>query len=146
METTSLCLKTRLLVKKNFQILIIFIQINVNVCLLCDHNLTTGLVLHTRNLTVNKKSVTHLVFVSADFWGAEKPFFLIVPFRPRIYVLKSFRSLEVSNRVRNWNKVKNYIYVRSKFLLCQLEIPIFINILMCQSSLINSVSFYVLWT
>jgi len=35
LETNSLCLYTRLHVKKKFQILIIFIEINVNVCLLC---------------------------------------------------------------------------------------------------------------
>ena len=75
------------------------------------------------------------------FWGAEKHVFHIVPFRPTRYILKSFRCLELSNRVRNWKKFKNNIYVRSKLQLCQLEIPIFINKLMCQSSLINSVSF-----
>ena len=45
--------------------------------------------------------------------------------------------LEVSKRVRNWNKVKNFIFVESKLDLCQLEMPIFIYKLMCQSSLIN---------
>ena len=40
------------------------------------------------------------------FWEAEKHVFNIVPFRPTGYVLKSFSSLEVSDRVRNWNKVK----------------------------------------
>ena len=34
--------------KKNFQILIIFIEINVNVCLLCDHPAMTSIILHTR--------------------------------------------------------------------------------------------------
>ena len=66
--------------------------------------------------------------------------FHFVPFRPTRYVLKSFRCLEVSNRVRNRNKVKN-TYVWSKLQLCQLEIPNFINKLMFQTSLINSVSF-----
>jgi len=75
------------------------------------------------------------------FWGAEKHVFHIVPFRPNRYVLKSFRCLEGSNRVRNWNNVKNNIYVRSKLQLCQLEISIFIYKLMYQTSLINSVSF-----
>jgi len=75
------------------------------------------------------------------FWVGEEHVFQIVPFRPTRCVLKSFRCLEVSNRVRNWNKVKNNIYVWSKLQLCQLEIPIFINKLMCQSSLINPVSF-----
>ena len=75
------------------------------------------------------------------FWGAEKHVFHMVPFRPTSYVLKIFRCLEVSNRVRNWNNVKNNIYVRSKLLLCKLEIQIFINKLMCQISLIKAVSF-----
>ena len=39
------------------------------------------------------------------------------------------------------NKVKNNIYVRSKLQLCQLEIPIFINKLMCKRSLMNWISF-----
>jgi len=50
--------------------------------------------------------------------GAEKQVFHVVPFRPSMYVLKSLRCLDVSNRVRYWNKVKNYIYVRSKLQLC----------------------------
>ena len=37
-ETNSLCLITKLLVNKNFQNLIIFIEINVKVCLLCAHH------------------------------------------------------------------------------------------------------------
>ena len=77
-----------------------------------------------------------LIFFFA-FWGAENHVFHIVPFRPKRYALKRFRCLVVSNRVRNWNKVKNNIYVRSKLLLCQMEIPILINKLMCQSSFIN---------
>ena len=52
-----------------------------------------------------------------------------------------FRCLEVSNSVRNWNKFKKFKYVRSILQLCQLEIPILIYKLMCQSSFINSVSF-----
>ena len=45
--------------------------------------------------------------------------------------------LKVSNRVRNWNKVKKFIFVESKLELCQLEMPTFIYKLMCQSSLIK---------
>ena len=75
------------------------------------------------------------------FWGAEKHVFHNVPFHSSRYELKRFRSLEVSNCVRNWNKINYNIYVRSKLQVCQLEIPIFINKLMCQSSLIKSVSF-----
>ena len=89
---------------------------------------------------------THLVFMFQLIfffrilrnWKAR---FYIVPFRPPRYVLKCFRCLEVSNRVRNWNNLKNHIYVRSKFQLCQLEIPIFIFKLMFQCSLINSDSY-----
>jgi hypothetical protein len=100
------------LLTKNFQILIIFIEVNVNVCLLCAHHLMTSIILHTRRPICNKKAVTHLVFA---FLGSENHVFHIVPFRPTWYVLKSFRCLEVSNRIRNWNKVKNNIYVRAKF-------------------------------
>jgi hypothetical protein len=76
-----------------------------------------------------------------EFWGAAKHVFNIIPYRTARYVLQSFSCLEVSNRVRNWTKVKNNFYVSSKLLLCQFEIPIFINKLMCQSSLLISVSF-----
>ena len=63
LETTSLYLNTRLFVNKNFQILKIFIEINLNFCLLCAHHVIKSLILHTRDLTVNKNSVTHLVFI-----------------------------------------------------------------------------------
>ena len=75
------------------------------------------------------------------FWGAEKHVTHIAPFRPSRYVLKCFRRLEFSNHIWNWNKVKNFIYVVSKLQLFQLDIPIFIYKLMCQISLIISVSF-----
>ena len=132
LETTSLYLNNRLLVNKNFKILITFIEINVNFCLFCAHHVMTSIILHTRNLTVNKKSVTHLVLMFqmifwVGFWGAEKRVFHIVPFRPTKYVLKSFWCLDVSNDVRNWNKFKNNIYWRSKLQLFQMEIRIFIK-------------------
>jgi len=44
----SLCLNTRLRVKKNLKIHINFIEINVNVCLLCDHHVMTSIILQTR--------------------------------------------------------------------------------------------------
>ena len=118
-----------------------FFEINVNVCLLCVHHVMTSIILHTRR-PVNKKSVTQLVFMFQliyffAFWGAEKHVFHIVPFCPSRYLLKGFSCLEVSNRVRNWNKVKNNIYVRSKLQLYQLELRIFINKLMWHSSLIS---------
>jgi hypothetical protein len=77
------------------------------------------------------------------FWGAVKNLFHIAPFSSTSYVLKGFRCLEFCDRVRNWNKDENNIYVWSKLQLCQLEIPIFINKLMCQRSLINWVSFVI---
>jgi hypothetical protein len=97
------------------------------------------------DLTVNKKSVTNFVFmfllIFFSFSGVEKHVCHIAPFRSTSYVLNSFRYVVVSNRLRNWNKVKNIIYAGSKFQLCQLDIPIFIYKLMCQSSLLNSVLF-----
>ena len=65
----------------------------------------------------------------------------IISFRPTRYVLNRFRWLEVCNRVRNRNKVKNFIYIGSKIQLFQLEIPIFIYNLVCHNSFINSVTF-----
>ena len=132
LETTSLWLNTRLFVNKNFSNSHCFIEINVNFCLLWAHRILTSIILHIRGLTVNTKSVMHLVFMFQlilffAFWGAEKHVYHIVPFRSTRYVLKSFRCSEVSNRVRIWNKIKNNIYVRTKLLLCQLEILICIN-------------------
>ena len=97
------------------------------------------------DVTVNKSRLRAWFFCFSwfsyfAFWGAEKRVFHIVPFSPTRYVLKSFRCLEVSNRVTNWNKVKNNIYLRSKLQLCQFEIPKAIYKLMCQSSLKISVS------
>ena len=48
LETAPLCLNTRLRVNKNFEIHINFIEINVNVCLLCAHRVMTCVILHTR--------------------------------------------------------------------------------------------------
>ena len=48
LETTFLCLNTRLLENKNFQILIIYIEINLNLCLLCAHDVMTCTIIHTR--------------------------------------------------------------------------------------------------
>jgi len=97
LETTSLCLNTRLLVNKIFKFFIIFIEINVIVCLLCAQNVITSIILHTRRPNCQYKVCYALGFyVSADFFafcGAEKHVFHIVPFRPERYVLKSFRCL-----------------------------------------------------
>ena len=105
-----------------------------------------GIILHTRRLIVNKKSVTHLLFMFELIFffrilRSWKPRFSHRSISPHEVSTKEFQVLGGSNRVRNWNKVKNKIYLMSKLLLCQLEIPIFINQLMCQSSLITSVSF-----
>jgi len=104
-----------------------------------------SIILHIRSL-ICQKSVTHLVFM----------FQLILFFRilrswkerfshwsisPHEVYTKDFRYLELSNRARNWNKVKNFILMGSKLQLCQLEIPISIYKLMCYISLKISVSF-----
>ena len=49
--------------KKNFKIHINFIEINVNVCLLCAPHVMTSIILHTRRPNVHKVSVTNLVFM-----------------------------------------------------------------------------------
>jgi len=106
----------------------------------------TSTILHSRRHNCQYKVCYALGFyVSADFFfaffGAEKDVFHIAPFRPTRYVLKSFRYLEVRYRVRNWYKFKKFIFVGSKLSLFQLEIPISIYKIMCQSTLINTVSF-----
>ena len=130
LEITSLCLNTRLHVQKKFQNSHYFIKINVNVCLLCAHHIMTNIILHTRK-PVNKKSVTHLVFMFQLIFffrilRSWKHVFPITPFRPTSYVLMRLMWLEVSNRSRNSNELKKFIFVGSKPQLWQLEIPIFI--------------------
>ena len=48
LEPTPVCINTRLSVKKNLNFQINFIEINVNVCLLCAHHVMTSIILHTR--------------------------------------------------------------------------------------------------
>jgi hypothetical protein len=48
LETSPLCLNTRLRVKKNLKFHINFIEINENVCLLCTQRVMTSIILHTR--------------------------------------------------------------------------------------------------
>jgi len=67
LETISLRLNNRLLVKK-IQILKTIIEININVCLLFDHHIMKGIILHTRRPKCQKKVCYALGFyVSADF-------------------------------------------------------------------------------
>ena len=141
METTPLCLNTRLRENKNVKIHFNFIEINVNDCLLCALHVMTSIIFHTGRPNRQQK-VCHALgfYVSADFifrilrsWKAR---FSHRSISPTSYVLMTLRCLEVSNRVSYWNKVKNFIFVESKFELWKLDIPIFISKLMCQSSLI----------
>ena len=62
LETAPLCLNTRLRVNKNFKFHTNFIEINVNVCLLCVPHVMSCIIPQNRR-HVNKKSVTHLVFM-----------------------------------------------------------------------------------
>jgi len=71
----------------------------------------------------------------------EKHVIHIAPFRFTSYVLKSFGCLEVCNRVSNRNKGKKLIFVGSILPICQLEIPLSIYKLMCQSSFWIHVSY-----
>ena len=105
-ETTSLCLNTRLIVNKNFQILIIFIEISVNVCLSCAHHVMKSIILHTRRPIYQYKAcyafdfMFQLILLFRILWS-RKARFPIVPFRTARYVYKSFMCLEFSKRVRN---------------------------------------------
>ena len=48
LETTPLCLNTRLRVKKNFKIHNNFVEINVNIYLLCAPHVMATIILHIR--------------------------------------------------------------------------------------------------
>ena len=87
LETTSFCLNTRLLLKKYFQILIIFIEINVNVCLLCAHHVMTSIILHTRRQNCQYNVCYGVGFMfQLIFWHFEElksTFFTSFHFAPR---------------------------------------------------------------
>jgi len=54
--------------KKKFQILIIFIEININVCLLCAHHVMKSIIIHTQRPIWQHKVCYALGFyVSGDF-------------------------------------------------------------------------------
>jgi len=89
LETTSLCVNTRLLVNKNFQILIIFIEINVNVCLLCPNHVMTSIILNARRCYCQYEGCYALgIYVKSDFLysnfeGMKKTFLTSIHFAPR---------------------------------------------------------------
>ena len=102
----------------------------------------TSIILHTRRPNCQYKVCSRLVFMFQlilifRILRSCKHVIHISPFRPTIYVLMILRRLEVSNRLRKRNKLKNFIFLGLKIDLCQLEKPIFIYKLMCQISLIN---------
>ena len=106
----------------------------------------TSIIHHSRIPNCQKKSVIHLVFMFQlifflHFKSWKARFSHRSIFFPPRYVLKSFRYLELINRVRTWNNVKKLHIRGSKIQLCQLEIPTFTYKIMCQITLINSVSF-----
>jgi len=108
----------------------------------------TSITFHTRSLTLKKKGRYVLgYYVSGGwfftFWGAEKYVFHIAPLRITSYVIKSFWCVELSKRVSYWNKIKINIYVVSICQILQLEIPIFMYKLLCQSCLWISFSYRV---
>jgi len=74
LETTTLCLNTRSLVNQNFPNYHYFIEINVNVCLLCANHVMTSIILPTQNLTVNRSLLRTCFlrfswFSFFSFWG-----------------------------------------------------------------------------
>ena len=69
LKWTSLCSNTWIRVNKKLLILIIFIEINENVCLLCAHHVITSTILHTRRPNCQLKVCYALCFyVSAHFF------------------------------------------------------------------------------
>jgi len=126
--------------KKNFQILIIFIEIQVTVWHLFDHALMLSIIFHTRR-PINKDNVSYVLefYVSSDVhfgtFRSWKHVLHMTPFRSTCYELTFFGCLNVSNSVWNWNKVENLIFVWSILQICHLEIPVFIYKLMYDYSL-----------
>ena len=125
LETTSLFLNTLLLVKKNFQILFFILKLMHKFAFMCSPRNDK----YNPSYSKNKLSIKSLLrtwflcfsrFYFFHIWGAEKHVFHITPFCPTRYVLR-LKWFEVSNLVRNRNKVKNFIFVESKLELCQLE-------------------------
>ena len=144
LESTSLCLQTRLRVNKKFQNILFFL-INANIWLLCVLLLMTILILHSRTpKTIKCLLFTWFLCFSWFFFrifSSLKDVIHIAPCRRTRYVLKSFRYLEVRNRVRNWNKVKKlHIHgVENSIMpIGNTNIHIQNNV---QNTLINSVSF-----
>ena len=97
-----------------FQILNSFIEINETVY--CAPPQMKSIIFHTGILITRKLQLPTWFFCFSwcpffAFLRAEKHVFHIAPFRSTSYELKSFRCLEVSNRVSNWNKGKNLCLV-----------------------------------
>ena len=117
LETTYLCLNTRLSVNKFFQILIIFIKIKLTVWLLFSHPIMTCILFRTRRSNTQEK-VSYILnfYVSADVH--QEHVFPIAPFRSMSNVLKNFGCLGVSNRVSNLNEGKILIFVGSILQKC----------------------------
>ena len=110
LESTSLCLHTRLRVNKYFQILIIFLKLllTFNCCVLTSQWQVQSFILE--DLIANIKSVMHLVFmfqlIFFRIFRSRKGRFSHRSILPTRYVLKSFRYLDVRNPVRNCYKLK----------------------------------------
>jgi len=63
LETTSLCLNTRLIVKRNFKILNILIGIYITVWLLCAHPLMTSIILRPRRRNTQENFSYIMIFM-----------------------------------------------------------------------------------
>ena len=93
LETTSLCLNTRLRIRKNFQILIILTEIYLIVCLLFAHSLMISIFFHTQRPNT-QETVGYLLdlYVSSNihfshFEELKSTFFTSLHFAPRVMYL-----------------------------------------------------------
>ena len=92
LETTSLCLNSRVRVNKNFHILITILKL-MSSFFLCVHPVMWSIILHTRRPNCQYKVcytpcyLRFSWFSFFEFWGAEKHVFHIAPSRPSRYVL-----------------------------------------------------------
>jgi hypothetical protein len=126
LETTSLCLNTRLNVIKKFSNYhYIYWNLGNRLSFMCSPpndkcNLSYSRTQHSRKRQLRTWFLCFSWCSFFAFWAAEKQLFHISPFRSKSYVLKSFVCFDVSNRVSNWYKGKHLIFVGSIIQICQL--------------------------
>ena len=111
---------------------------------MCAHHLMRSIIFHTRRLNtkVNFCYVHGFMFQLKCIFHILRSWKACLSHRSiSLHLLCTKGGLEVSNRVSNWNKAKNLIFVVSIHKISQFKITVFIYKLIWQSSLWVSVSY-----